>query len=75
VLDQSAFFIELVEDEICISLMRCREDDDLIKPGHISQKSYAKRPHLVDHAPVLEMDQGLVKVENERILAISGVVC
>ena len=53
--------------------MRGREDNDLVQLRHVCQESYAEGPNLVDHTPMLEVHEGLIEVQHERVSAVLGV--
>ena len=71
--DHRMILVKFVQDEVCISLVRCREDNDLIQLGHISEEPYAKWSDFVNHPAMLEVDQSLIQVQHESILAIVRV--
>ena len=55
-LDQGAFFVKLVQDEVSVGLMSCCEDHYLVKFGHVCQESDAEWTHFVHHASMIKMD-------------------
>lgn len=62
VLNQCPILVQLVEDEVSVGLVSGCEDHNLVQLRHVCQESYAERPNLVDHTPVLEVHEGLIEV-------------
>ena len=73
-LDQGPILVELVKNEISVSLVSSRENYNLVQFCHVSQESNAERPNLVNHAPMLKVYKSFIEVEYERVLAILGVI-
>jgi hypothetical protein len=73
-LDHGFLWVQFVKNEVSVGLVRCREDDNFIEFGQSLQELGAVRSYLVDFSDVIEMDQCLIKVENECIVSVPLVI-
>ena len=67
-------WIESVEDDIGIGLMRGSEYNNLVQSCHISQELQTERTNFVGFSTMIEVHECLIQIQHKCILPVSRII-